>query len=204
MADLLKLYLAEKEKNTKLSIRRFHEGQRIKAMVDGTTASLPCRASLYNAYKMHRDGLPLRPRGKAGLLTDPETTELLKRLRDFEIKYCVMTNSVICLEAVDIYLRRFGDLTKVTDSSEVWWEIKAGLKTIFDYNNFVYNLRKKYVKSTKTSRGMEYFRARKYQPEIIVNWFRLVLHAYSLRIIQIALAQEMKSQGLGDPKRVRF
>ena len=84
LADLLKLYLAEKEKNTKLSIRRFYEGQRIKAMVDGTTASLPCRASLYNAYKMHIDGLPLRPRGKAGLLTDPETTELLKRLRDLK------------------------------------------------------------------------------------------------------------------------
>jgi hypothetical protein len=188
LMDLVNLYNDAKKENPKLSVSAFHETQRLKAEIAGTADALPGRTSLYRALEKVERGEDLQPRGRSGLLTDAEMSELLKRLEEFEVKYCVMTNSVICQEAADIFLRRYGDLADVGDASPVWTEIQKGLRTIFEHNNFVYRTREKHLTIQKSSRGMEFFRARKYQPELVVDWFRLVLHSFALRMIQVAIA----------------
>ena len=140
-------------------------------MINGTTASLPSKRSLYSAFGKVDRGENLQPRGSSGLLSDAETVELMKCLDEFENKYCVMTNSVICQEAAVIFLRRFEVLADIPDSSPVWVDIQKGLRTIFVNNHFVYRIRKELCTVKKSSRGMEYFRARKYQPELLWTGF---------------------------------
>ena len=110
------------------------------------------------------------------------------RCEKFEEKYSFLTNEIIRQEAADIVLSSLREKGKSTiDGEELekkWPVVKKRLGIVFK-KGFLYNFRKNNLKLTKSGRGMEISRSRKLQPEIVLDWFRLYLHACALRQIQV-------------------
>ena len=166
------------------SVRKYYAERVLDETKQGV--QLPSRSSFFVALKKKREGLRLVQRGKPSALTSKEKKLLVDRLADFESRFnnC-LTNEVIKQEAGYIVLSRLRKVTDKDERSEVYQRtVKSNLATVFR-SSFVYPFRKLYASQVKTSRGMEVARARKLQPEICLQWFRLYLHGCALRQLQV-------------------
>tara|TARA_R110002050_G_scaffold157498_1_gene286122 strand:+ start:98 stop:1018 length:921 start_codon:yes stop_codon:yes gene_type:complete len=165
-----------------LSIRQYYAMRVLKKEKKGVV--LPSRSSFFSALKKKREGGKILQRGRPSALSAVEKKQLVLRLADFESKFSnSLTNEVVKQEAGHIVLARLRK-EKEAVREEKWKKNKQNLDTVFR-PSFVYPFRKMYMSLNKSSRGMEVARARKLQPEICLQWFRLYLHGCALRQLQV-------------------
>ncbi len=182
----------EEEKKMKAAGKNFSGNQYYKRRrteeKSKENPELPSRSCFFEGVKKRRAGEELCKRGGIGALTEKEEGLLEENVVKFESEYHTLTNEIIKREAAAIIVaNRLGNAEVKGDDSAMNIAFHKELPDIQAVlgKNFLYRVRKKRFSLTKTSRGMEITRARKYQPEICLDWFRLYLHTCALRQIQV-------------------
>ena len=185
--EVLKYLKEEREADNRITVSEYYKRRSLEES-SKDNPKLPSRSCFFEGVKKTRAGEELRKRGRRGALTEKEEDRLEENVKKFESEYRTLTNNVIKQEAGSIVAKRLGsvDIGKMDDSQvrDAFQEIGPDIKSVFG-RRFVYRMRKKRFSLTKTNRGMEIARARKYQPEICLDWFRLYLHTCALRQIQV-------------------